>query len=61
VRHDNDYYNIVVGISHSWVIDALLFDMFPALQHHHRKVIKTATFCKAECDHLEYRRAWKHL
>jgi broad specificity phosphatase PhoE len=64
MRHasgDSNAYRIIIGFSHSWVIDALLFHKFPNLLRYHREVIKTGAYCKAECRHLEYRRDWTPL
>ena len=56
-----DAYTIVIGISHSWVIDAYLLYKIPAIEAQVKKVIQTAGFFKVECGEMNYLGKWVSL
>lgn len=55
---EKDYYTIVIGITHSWIIDAYLVYNIPGLENQIKHVIETASFFKVECGELNYLGKW---
>ncbi|MFC1723017.1 histidine phosphatase family protein [Nanoarchaeota archaeon] len=53
---DKEYYTIVVGISHSWILD-VWFLKYMAIQ----EIVGTAEYAKVELDKFFYKRKWKWL
>jgi hypothetical protein len=58
VKAKQDVYRIVVAISHSWTIDAYLYDTFKGLETRTNDIIPTAYFVKSECGQINYRNEW---
>ena len=58
---DGGHYTIVIGITHSWMIDAYLMYKIPGLQNHIKKLIETASFFKVECGEINYLGKWVNL
>lgn len=58
VNKNNDWYTIVVAVSHAWVVDAAICTMLPDLYNNNNFIMKEASFFKVECGQFCYLGKW---